>query len=303
MEKIENNILEECKLCPHNCKVNRIKGEVGRCRAGAKLKVALCSLHYFEEPCISGENGSGTVFFSGCNMACKFCQNYKISQNLIGKEIEIEELANEFIKLQEMNANNINLVTGVMYIPQIIETIKLARKKGLKIPIVYNSSGYEKVETIKMLKGYIDVYLPDLKYYYEELGKRLSGINNYFENATLAIKEMYNQVGIPKCDENGIIKKGLIIRHLVLPNHIRNSKMVLKWIKENINKNVLVSVMAQYFPTHKAMQEQDISRKLTQEEYNEIEEYIYELNLNGYVQNLENDEEKYVPNFDMNNNT
>jgi len=301
MNEIENNVLEECKLCPHNCKVNRVEGKLGRCKAGAKLKVALCSLHYFEEPCISGENGSGTIFFTGCNMSCKFCQNYKISQNLIGKEIEVEELANEFIKLQEKKANNINLVTGVMYIPQIIETIKLARKKGLKIPIVYNSSSYESIESIKLLNGYIDVYLPDLKYYYEELGKRLSGVNNYFEKATLAIKEMYNQVGNPEFNENGIIKKGLIIRHLVLPNHIRNSKMILKWIKENMQNNVLVSIMAQYFPTNRAFEEQDINRKLTEEEYKEIEEWVYELNLNGYMQDLENDEEKYVPDFDSNN--
>ena len=170
---------------------------------------------------------------------------------------------------------------------------------GLKIPIVYNSSGYENPETIKLLDGYIDVYLPDLKYYDNELGFKLSGVNNYFEYATESIKEMYKQVGKPELDENGIIKKGLIIRHLVLPNHIENSKNVLKWIKENFNEDVPVSIMAQYFPTNKAMEYSDINRKLTEEEYNEIEEYVFELNLDGYMQDLEENEEQYVPNFDI----
>ena len=197
-----------------------------------------------------------------------------------------------------MNANNINLVTAVMYVPHIIDAITIARKKGLKIPIIYNSSGYEKVETLKMLEGYIDVYLPDFKYYYNDIAYNLSGIKNYFENATNAIKEMYRQVGVPKLDSNGIIKKGLIIRHLILPNHIKNSKMVLKWIEKNINKDVFVSVMAQYFPTYKAMETEDINRKLNDYEYKKIEEYLYSLNLNnGYIQDLDDCEEQYVPQF------
>lgn len=289
--------LKECRLCPHECKVNRIEEKVGRCKAGSKIKIALASLHYYEEPCISGENGSGTVFFTGCNMNCKFCQNYKVSQELLGKEISIEDLAEEFLKLQDLKANNINLVTGVIYVPQIIEAIKIAKEKGLKIPIVYNTSGYEKVETIKLLNGYIDIYLPDLKYYYNELAKDLSGVSNYFNMATEVIEEMYNQVGNPVFDENGLLKKGLIIRHLVLPNHIRNSKMVLKWIKKNISNDVIVSIMSQYFPTYKAEETDDINRKLTLEEYKEIENYVYELELNGYMQDLEDNEEQYVPDF------
>lgn len=291
-------ILEECTLCPHKCKVNRKKGKIGVCRASEKIKIALANLHYYEEPCISGKNGSGTIFFTGCNLKCKFCQNYKVSQELLGKEITIEELSNIFLKLQEQNANNINLVTGVMYVPQIIETIKISRKNGLKIPIIYNSSGYENKETIELLNGYIDVYLPDFKYYYNELGKELSGIDNYFENAKESILEMYNQVGSPQFDNNGIIKRGLIIRHLILPNHIQNTKMVLKWINKNINKNVLVSIMAQYFPTNKAIETKDINRKLNQKEYDEIINYIEKLNINGYIQNLEDDEEQYVPQFE-----
>lgn len=295
---MEINILRECTLCPHNCKVNRLENKVGRCRAGKNVKIALANLHYFEEPCISGKNGSGTIFFSGCNMNCKFCQNYKVSQEGLGYEVSIDELADKFLELQNQKANNINLVTAVMYIPQIIEAIKIARKKELKIPIIYNTSGYEKKETIELLKGYIDVYLPDLKYYYNECAKKLSGIENYFEYATKSIKEMYKQVGHQEYDENGMIKKGIIIRHLVLPNHIQNSKMVLKWIKENMPKDIVVSIMAQYFPTYKARETKDINRKLTQEEYDEIEQYIFDLNLNGYMQDLEENEEQYVPQFE-----
>ena len=295
---MKENILEECVLCPHKCKINRINGEIGRCRAREKVKIALANLHFFEEPCISGESGSGTVFFTGCNLNCKFCQNYKISQNMLGREIEIEELANEFLKLQNMNANNINLVTGVMYIPQIIEAIKIAKENGLKIPIVYNSSGYENPEILKLLDGYIDVYLPDLKYFDNSLAKRLSGIDKYVEYATDSIKEMYRQVGSPEIDENGLIKKGLIIRHLILPNNIENSKNVLKWIKDEFGTQILVSVMAQYFPSNKAMEYEEINRKLTEEEYTEIEDFVFELNLDGYMQDLEENEEQYVPNFE-----
>ena len=300
---MENNILEACILCPHKCKVNRKNGELGRCKAGKKAKIALANLHYFEEPCISGKNGSGTVFFTGCNMNCKFCQNYKISQEMLGKEIEKENLAEEFLKLQDLKANNINLVTGVMYIPQIIDALKYAKQRGLKIPIIYNSSGYENPEIIKMLDGYIDVYLPDLKYYENELAKRLSGVENYFEYATESIKEMYKQVGKPELDENGMIKKGVIIRHLVLPNHIENSKKVLNWIKTTFKDDILVSIMAQYFPSNKAMECIDINRKLTEKEYREVEEYVYELNLNGYIQDLEENEEQYVPDFEQTEKT
>lgn len=295
---MEKNILEECVLCPHKCKVNRENGELGRCKAGNKVKIALADLHLFEEPCISGENGSGTVFFTGCNMSCKFCQNYKISQNMHGKEIEVDELADEFLRLQSLNANNINLVTGVMYIPQIIEAITKAKENGLKIPIVYNSSGYENPEILKLLNGYIDIYLPDLKYYDNELGFKLSGINNYFEYATESIKEMYKQVGKAEFDENGLLKKGVIIRHLVLPNYIENSKNVLRWIKENFKNDVLVSVMAQYFPSNIAMKYEDINRKLNEKEYKELEDYVFELDLEGFMQDLEENEEQYVPNFE-----
>lgn len=291
--------LEKCKICPHNCGVNRLNGNIGRCKSNGNIKLAMASIHNFEEPCISGENGSGTVFFSNCNMNCVFCQNYKISQQGLGREISIEELAEIFIDEQNKNAENINLVTPTMYVYHIIEAIKIAKNKGLKIPIVYNSNGYENVETIKKLDGYIDIYLPDLKYYDDDLAFKYSGVKNYFENAASAIKEMYNQVGSPVLDENGMMKKGLIIRHLVLPNNLQNSKDVLKWINDNIDKKVFVSVMAQYFPTNKAKDFPEINRKLTKEEYEEIENYLYSLDLdNGYIQELGEHEEEYVPDFE-----
>lgn len=290
--------LKECKLCPHRCKINRLEGKVGRCKATDKIKISLVSLHQFEEPCISGINGSGTIFFSNCNFNCVFCQNYKISQEGMGQEVDIDFLAKSMIEQQEKGAHNINLVTPVMYVYHIIKAIKIAIKKGLKIPIIYNSNGYENIETLKMLEGYIDVYLPDFKYANNELGRKYSNINNYFEVTSKAITEMYEQVGPPQLDENGIIKRGLIIRHLILPNEIENSKNVLKWIVDNIGKEVYVSIMAQYFPTYKAKQIKELNRKINNEEYKQIEDYIYEIGIeNGYMQDLGEHEEEYVPDF------
>ena len=291
--------LSKCNLCPLKCNVDRNNGMLGRCRAGKKIKIALASLHFYEEPCISGKSGSGTVFFTGCNLSCVFCQNYEVSQNYKGEEIDIEKLADTFLDLQNKKANNINLVTGFMFAPHIVEAVKIAKEKGLKIPIVYNSSGYESVDTIKMLEGTVDVYLPDFKYYYNELGEKYSGVKNYFENSTEAIKEMIRQKGAPSFDENGLIKKGVIIRHLILPNHIRNTKRVLKYIKDTFGKDTYVSIMAQYFPTNRANEYEEINRKISKEEYDSIEEYIEILGLkNGYMQDFtEEDESKYVPNF------
>ena len=292
-------LLEKCTICPHNCGINRTNNQIGRCKSKDTVKIALYSTHNFEEPCISGKKGSGTVFFSNCNMNCVFCQNYEISQQGKGKEITIEELAEIFIKQQEKDVENINLVTPTSYVPQIIEAIKIARNKGLKLPIVYNTNGYEKVETLKMLEGYVDIYLPDFKYSDNELAKRLSKVNNYFEIATQALTEMYKQTGKAVFDDRGIMQKGMIIRHLVLPNHILNSRKVLKWINENMH-DVYVSVMAQYFPTYKAKDIEDINRKLTKEEYEQIENYLYRLDLeNGYIQELGEHEEEYVPKWDI----
>jgi putative pyruvate formate lyase activating enzyme len=290
--------LAKCEICPFRCKVNRLSGQVGRCGCGDKIRVAKYQLHYFEEPCISGKSGSGTVFFSNCNFKCIFCQNYKISQEGKGNEVTIEELADIFLKLQKEGANNINLVTPTMYAYQIIEAIKLARMNGLNLPIIYNSNGYENVETLRDLRGYVDVYLPDLKYYADELAIKYSKAPNYFKIATKAILEMIKQVGGPEFDENGMIKKGVIIRHLVLPGHIQNSKHILKWLKENVEGKAYVSVMAQYFPTYKAKEDEYLNRKLTRKEYSEIEQYLYLLDIqNGYMQELGKHEEEYVPDF------
>ena len=291
-------MLEKCNICPHNCGINRKNGQIGRCKSTDKIKIALVSLHKFEEPCISGENGSGTVFFSNCNLQCIFCQNYEISQLGKGYEVSINELADIFIKQQNDGAHNINLVTPTSYVYQIIEAIKIAKENGLKIPIIYNTNSYENEETIEQLRGYIDVFLPDLKYYSNDLAKKYSRVDNYFEYATKAIKKMYEIAGAPEFDENGMIKKGIIIRHLILPNYLLNTKMVLKWIKENMPEDVYVSIMAQYFPCYKAKEDNKINRKLTKREYENIEDYVFKLDLkNGYLQDLEDNEEQYVPNF------
>ena len=300
-------MLDKCELCPRDCKVNRLNGQLGFCKASDKVKVALVSTHYFEEPCISGElgenqKGSGTIFFSNCNLRCMFCQNYEISHEGKGIEITTDRLAEIMIEQQDRGVNNINLVTPTIYVYQIIDAIKKAKEMGLHIPIVYNTCAYETVETIKMLDGLIDIYLPDLKYYADNIAIKYSTAPHYFENATAVIKEMQRQVGENVFDENGIMQKGMIIRHLILPNHIQNTKHVLKWIKENMPEGTYVSVMAQYFPTYKAKEDESINRKINQKEYDEVETYLGELDLeNGYIQELGKHEEEYVPNFDFSN--
>ena len=293
--------LSNCTVCPHMCKVNRLENKIGRCGCNDKIKIALASLHMFEEPCITGKNGSGTVFFSHCNLNCVYCQNYEISQLQNGKEISVQELADIFIEQQNKGAENINLVTPTMYVYQIIEAIKIAKPHGLKIPIVYNSNGYESIDTIKLLNGYIDVYLPDLKYSDNSLAKEYSNVNNYFEIATNAIMEMYYQVGLPQFSEDGLIKKGVLIRHLILPNHVDNSKKVLDWIKSSLPKDIYVSIMAQYFPTHKAHEYENLNRKIYDTELEEIKNYLSFLGIhNGYIQELGTHEEEYVPDFKIN---
>ncbi len=293
-------MLEKCEMCPFECKANRKQGEKGKCKAGLLPKVALASIHKYEEPCISGTNGSGTVFFSNCNLNCVFCQNYKISHEGFGKEVTIERLAEIFIEQQEKGVHNINLVSPTIYVEQIVEALDIAKSRGLNIPVIYNSSGYEKVETIKKIKGYIDIYMPDFKYMEDELGEKYSKVKNYSEYAKSSIIEMINQVGKPQF-ENNIMKKGVIIRHLVLPNHIGNSIKFLDWINENVKEKAMISIMAQYFPTENSMKT-DLNRKLTMREYKKVENYLYSLELeNGYMQELGKNEENYVPKFDLSN--
>ena len=290
--------LNKCTICPWECKINRNDKKIGKCRGTNNAKIALVSLHFFEEPCITGKNGSGTVFFSNCNLKCKFCQNYEISQYGKGKEITIEELADIFIEQQKRGAENINLVTPTSYAYQIIEAIKIAKKNGLKLPIIYNTNAYENVETIKALEGYIDIYLPDFKYMDKKIAKQYSGVEDYPEVAKKAIVEMQKQVGNAQIDNTGIIRKGLIIRHLILPNNTENSKQVLKWINDNLPKETYVSIMAQYFPTYLAKKDKTLNRKISKREYKKVEDYLYSLNIeNGYIQDLGDNEECYVPEF------
>ncbi len=296
------DLISKCEICPRKCKVNRYEKK-GYCRCDDKVRIALVSKHYFEEPCISGRNGSGTIFFSNCNLNCIFCQNHDISQDGKGIDVTVERLAEIMLEQQERGANNINLVTPTMYVEQIIKAIDIAKEGGLNIPIVYNTNGYEEVETIKKLNGYIDIYLPDFKYFTNELAIKYSKSPNYFEKVTSALREMQSQF-----DEyvfyGEIMKKGMIVRHLVLPNHIQNSKNVLKWIKENLRKDIYVSVMAQYFPTYKAIGDELIGRKLSFSEYRKIEQYFYGLDIkNGYIQDLGKHEEEFVPDFNMDNVT
>jgi uncharacterized Fe-S protein, pflX (pyruvate formate lyase activating protein) homolog len=294
------DLISKCEICPRKCKVNRYEKK-GYCRCDDKVRIALVSKHYFEEPCISGRNGSGTIFFSNCNLNCIFCQNHDISQGGKGIDVTIERLAEIMLEQQERGANNINLVTPTMYVEQIIRAIDIAKKNGLNIPIVYNTNGYEEVETIKKLNGYIDIYLPDFKYFTNELAIKYSKAPNYFEKVTSALIEMQSQFDEYVFDGE-IMKKGMIVRHLVLPNHIQNSKNVLKWIKDNLRKDIYVSVMAQYFPTYKAIGDELIGRKLSFSEYRKIEQYFYSLDIeNGYIQDLGKHEEEFVPDFNMNN--
>ena len=272
------------------------------CGAKNSIRYALATIHKYEEPCISGEKGSGAIFFEGCNLKCIFCQNYKISQDYnqdIKYEHSIHDLAEEMINLQEKGVHNINLVTAFMYIPQIIEAIKVAKNHGLTIPIVYNSSGYESIETLRKLNGYIDVYLPDLKYVDTSISRDFSGVSDYFEHASKAIEEMYNQVGTPIVDENGIIIRGLIIRHLILPGNVQNSIDVIEWIKKRFDKNVWVSIMAQYFPTNniEQLKKYNLNKKISKEELEQIEKLVYDMDFNGFIQDIEENEEQYVPNF------
>ena len=290
-----------CKICPRECGIDRTKYK-GVCGATDKVKVALVSTHNFEEPCISGIDGSGTIFFSNCNLRCVYCQNYEISRDGFGKEITVERLAKIMLEQESRGVNNINLVTPTMYVDSIIEAIKIAKSQGLSIPIVYNSSGYEKRETIEKLKGYIDIYLPDFKYATDRLAKRYSGIDNYVINAKESIATMIMQVGKPVFNDKGILTSGVVIRHMILPNNVLNTKLVLKYIADNFKDKALVSVMAQYFPTGEVDKYPEINRKITKEELEEVEDYLEELNIeNGYIQELGEHEEEYVPNFNLDN--
>lgn len=296
----ERELLEDCRVCPRRCGVNRLKGEMGFCGARDRIVVAKAFAHRWEEPCISGSRGSGTVFFSGCNLKCAFCQNYRISQEWFGKAVGEEELVEIFLKLQVRGVHNINLVTPTIYTPQLVVALKKAKDRGLKVPVVWNSNAYESPEVLKRLEGLVDVYLPDLKYFGEAPARKYSRAPGYFECAAKAILEMYRQVGEPVFDEKGMIKRGLIIRHLVLPGLKEDSKKVLDFIKSSLPSGVYVSLMGQYMPCYRAGEFPEINRPLPKEEYEEVIEYFFEIGLeNGFAQEEGADSPEYVPNFDL----
>lgn len=293
------DMLESCMLCPRNCKVNRHKS-VGFCGASDKVKLAYYSLHQWEEPIISGENGSGTVFFSNCNLRCLFCQNKKIStdRNSYGKEISNDKLKEIFLKLQDLGAHNINLVTPTHYVPQIIDVLKKVKNKNLKIPVVYNTSSYENVSTIESLNGLIDIYLADLKYFDDELGNKYSKCNDYFKYASLAIGEMYKQTGKFQIKDN-LLVSGLVVRVLVLPGHVDDSKKIIKYLYDTYKDNIIISIMNQYTPVCKINDFPNLNRKLTDEEYDEVIDYACSLGIeNAFVQEGETQSESFIPDFD-----
>ena len=294
-----NKLLNSCTLCPRNCKVNRNNNELGYCGMTNQLMVARASLHYWEEPIISGERGSGTVFFSGCNLKCVFCQNYQISNNNFGKPISIHRLSEIFLELQEKGANNINLVTPTHFVPLIIEALKIAKAKGLNIPIVYNSSGYENVETIKLLKGYIDIYLPDFKYYDNKYANKYSKCNNYFEAVTSSLDEMINQVGTPQINEEGILIKGVIVRHMMIPGLLDDSKKIIHYLVDNYNDDIFISIMNQYTPTNNLTNYQEINQTVDDKDYDELINYAIDLGIkNGFMQEGETQKTSFIPEFD-----
>ncbi|MGL4800238.1 MAG: radical SAM protein [Cellulosilyticaceae bacterium] len=290
--------LESCKLCPRVCGVNRLEGQLGFCRAGAKVRIARAALHHWEEPCISGERGSGTVFFSHCTLKCVFCQNYEISTEGKGREVEIAELAQQFLRLQEAGAHNINLVTPTHYVIQIIEAVKLAKSKGLQIPIVYNSSGYETVETIRSLEGIVDVYLPDFKYFKDKYAKDYSKAPRYTDYVKYAIEEMVRQVGEARFDEAGMIQKGVIIRHLMLPGLLFDTKKIVDYIYETYGDRVYLSLMNQYTPLEQVKDHPKLSQKLSPAHYEYIVDYAISLGIeNGFIQEGDTASESFIPPF------
>jgi len=295
---VNQNILKDCTLCPRNCHVDRTSGRTGYCKATDELVVARAALHMWEEPCISGEEGSGAVFFSGCAVGCVYCQNHNIARGLAGKKITIARLADIFLELQEKGANNINLVTPSHYVPQIREALDTAREKGLHLPIVYNCSGYEKKETLKLLENYVDIYLPDFKYKNSEPAKRYSNCPEYFPHACEALNEMVRQAGEPEFDERGIMKKGVIVRHLMLPGYLEDSKQIISYLYKTYGDHIYISIMNQYTPLQYVEKYPEINRKVTEEEYNELVDYAIELGVeNGFIQEGETASESFIPEF------
>jgi len=300
-----NRSLSNCSLCPHRCGVNRNTGREGFCRSGARPAVSTFMVHHGEEPPISGTRGSGTIFFSNCNMRCVYCQNYQISQESEDTEISIEELAANMIGLQGKEVHNINLVSPTIWVPQILEAVLTAKKSGFDLPIVYNTGGYDHPGTIRILEGIIDIYMPDIRYSDDSLAEKYSGIKEYKKFNRESILEMYRQVGDLLIDKNGIAKKGLLIRLLVLPGNIGGIKDTLDFIRNELSAGVYLSIMAQYHPAYRANGYPELSRRVSMGEYLEIVDHAHKLGLEcGWTQDhsgLEPGKDEFIPDFNKEN--
>lgn len=298
---IKNSVasLSACTLCPRNCKADRNSGKTGFCGVDNTIYLARAALHMWEEPCISGKKGSGAVFFSGCGLRCCFCQNHDIAIGSRGLPVTVERLSEIFLELKEKGAANINLVTGTHYVPQIVQALDMAGEKGMDLPVVYNSSGYEKLETLKFLEGYVDVYLPDMKYMESELAQKFSHAADYPETAKAAIGEMVRQTGKCEFGEDGYIRKGTIVRHLILPGHTRNSVKVLKYLHETYGDNIYISIMNQYTPVRTFDTCKELNRKVTKREYEKVLDAAVDMGIkNGFIQEGETASESFIPDFD-----
>lgn len=298
MQEELQTMLKECHLCPRNCGVDRLAGQKGFCGVDAGIMVARAALHMWEEPCISGKEGSGAVFFSGCSLECVFCQNRTISKGQSGKVITVEHLAELFLELQGQKANNINLVTAGHFLPQVRDALILAKEQGLTIPVVYNSSGYEKAEMLRYLEGLVDIYLPDLKYLEADLAGKYSHAKDYPEVAMKALEEMVRQVRTPEFDERGMMKKGVIVRHLLLPGHVRNSKKVLEYLYGTYGDQIYISLMNQYTPMPAMKDDPQLSRKVTDREYDRLLDHAISFGVtNCFIQEGETAKESFIPEF------
>ena len=298
MNPSTESFMKECRVCPRNCGADRLSDQKGFCRAGAEIILARAALHMWEEPCISGKEGSGAVFFSGCSLGCKFCQNRQISRGQTGEKVTADRLADIFLELQQQKANNINLVTAGHFLPQVAEAIEKSRNRGLQIPVVYNSSGYEKSEMLKLLEGLVDIYLPDFKYMDPELAEKYSYARDYPEVAKEALKEMVRQTGTLEFDRRGIMKKGVIVRHLLLPGHVKDSRRVLEYLLSTYGKEIYISLMNQYTPMPAMKDDPRLSRKVTDREYQRLIDYGLQLGLeNGFIQEGETAKESFIPEF------
>lgn len=292
----------DCRLCPRDCGAKRANGEVGVCGQTDRIKAARAALHYWEEPCISGTAGSGAVFFSGCNLHCVYCQNRSISTGKAGKEITVERLSEIFLELQEKGAHNINLVTPGHFAPQIAEALSEAKGKGLSLPVVYNTGSYEYADTLRRLEGLVDIYLPDFKYMDAALGRRYSRAGDYSEIAKAAIAEMVRQTGeavFEGGEENGLLKRGTIVRHLVLPGFVEDSKAVIKYLYETYGDIIYISIMNQFTPMPALADYPELNRKVTEDEYEEVVDYAISLGVEcGFIQEGETAKESFIPAFD-----